>query len=354
VHEAIIESFDDGFDSDKLKSKKNQSLLYNYRTNTQFIQDATLIIPYDNKSEKYSESVYISPLGGNELNILDLTNAIRNHDKMSFSFSNVFQRDFVRNHKFKVKRIIFSDAIPLYEISFSAIKGKTSYEYSAYGNIYISKQEFAIHKFNYNLYYRNKKNPQYAITLAYRPQKDKMYLNYITFNNFFEATNGNYFKIDKTVFNTTKNRFKISFNRQIDLNSVGSFRRNIKIYYKGEKLKIVTVSPFDTANKTLIISIDKASTEIINRDKNATNYASYFKFDIRNIKDINGFEIDKRASLKMNQYREFFVQEIFERKKLPVQKNFINKSMPLSKSPITPLELKNNYWLNTPLKSSKN
>jgi hypothetical protein len=66
VHEAIIESFDDGFDSDKLKSTKNQSLLYNYRTNNKFIQDSTLTIPYDNKSKKQSESVYISPLAGNE------------------------------------------------------------------------------------------------------------------------------------------------------------------------------------------------------------------------------------------------------------------------------------------------
>ena len=65
VNEAILESFDDGFDSDKLKSKKNQTLLYKYRTNKSFVQDSTLTIPYDNKSKKYSESVYITPLGGN-------------------------------------------------------------------------------------------------------------------------------------------------------------------------------------------------------------------------------------------------------------------------------------------------
>jgi hypothetical protein len=55
----------------------------------------------------------------------------------------------------------------------------------------------------------------------------------------------------------------------------------------------------------------------------------------------------------MNQYREFFVQEVFENKKLPVQKTFINKSLPLHKSEITPLELENNYWMNSPLKTSK-
>lgn len=354
VHEAIIESFDNGFDSDKLKGAKNQSLLYNYRTNNKFIQDSTLTIPYDNKSKKYSESVYISPLGGNELNILDLTNALRNHDKMSFSFSNIFRRDFIRNHKFKVKKVLFSDDIPLYQISFSSIQDKTSYEYVAYGSIYISKQDFAIHKFNYNLYYRNKKNPQYAVTIEYRPRKDKMYLNYITFNNFFEANSGNYFKIDKTIFNATKNTFQISFNRPVNLNSIEPFRKNFKIYYKNEKLKITAINPTNNTNRTFTIKVDKEAIAKINTKKKNLNYASYFTFDITNVKDNNGFKIDERASLKMNQYREFFVQETFENKELPTNKRFIDKNMPLSKSSIIPLKLENNYWLNTPLKSRKN
>ena len=354
VNEAIIESFDNGFKSDKLKNKKNQSLLYKYRANTKFIQDSTLTVPYDNKSKKYSESVYITPLGGNELNLLDLTNAIRNHDKMSFSYSNIFEKDFVRNHKFKLKRILFSDDIPLYEIAFNSIKEKTSYEYAAYGSIYISKQDFAIHKFNYNLYYKFKKNPQYTVTIAYKPKKDKMYLNYITFNNFFEATNGNYFKIDKTVFNAQGNNFKIIFNRP--LYAVQPFRKNIKIYYKNQKLKIIDVSTLTPDSRTITVSIDKNSIQKINFDKEKQNpnYPSYFTFEINNIKDVNGFKINERASIKMNQYREFFVQEIFENKKLPVQKNFIDKSLPLSQSLVTPLKLEHDYWMNTPLKDKKN
>jgi len=355
VNEAIIESFDNGFKSDKLKSKKNQSLLYNYRANTKFIKDSTLTIPYDNKSKKYSESVYITPLGGNELNILNLTNAIRNHNKMSFSYSNIFRKDFVRNHKFKLKRVIFSDDIPLYEVSFFSIKEKTSYEYAAYGSIYISKQDFAIHKFNYNLYYKFKKNPQYTVTIEYTPIKDTMYLNYITFNNFFEATNGNYFKIDKTVFNSKQNAFKITFNRSIDLSSLKPFRRNFKIYFKDQKLKVIEVSPFDTDSRTVTVYIDEASINKIAFEKERQNpdYPSYFTFEITHIKDFNGYEIDKRTSIKMNQYREFFVQEVFENKRLPGQKNFIDKSLPLSKSMVTPLKLENNYWMNTPLKSKK-
>lgn len=356
VHEAIIESFDDGVDSDKLKNKKNQSLLYHYKANDKFIQDSTLTIPYDNKSKKYLESVYITPLGGNELNILDLTNAIRNHDKMSFSYSNIFEKDFIRNHKFRVENIVFSDDVQLYEISFFSKKEKTSYEYAAQGSIYISKQNFAIHKLNYTLYNRNSNNPQYSVTIEYKAKKDKMYLNYITFNNFFEAHNGHYFKMDKAVFNAQKSGFKISFNRPIDFSSLEPFRRNFKIYYKNERLKITGISTFGNDKRTFTVFIDEKSKEKINlkQERENPNYANYFTFDIQNIKDINGFKINERTSLKMNQYREFFVQEVFENKRLPLQKNFIDKRLPLSKSLITPLQIENDYWMNTPLKSKKN
>ena len=66
-----------------------------------------------------------------------------------------------------------------------SLKDKTSYEYSAYGTIFISKTNFAIYKFNYNLFYRNKKNPQYSVTVEYTPKKEKMYLNYNELNNTF-------------------------------------------------------------------------------------------------------------------------------------------------------------------------
>ncbi len=355
VHEAIIESFDNGFKTDKLKNKKNQALLYKFTANKDFIQDSTLTIPYDNKKKKYSENVYITPLGGNELNILDLTNAIRNHDKMSFSFTNVFDKDFIKNHFFNLKEIVYLDDIALYKIYLYSLKDKTSYEYSAYGHIYISKNDFAIHKFNYNLYYRKKKKPQYAVTIQYTPKQDKMYLNYISFNNYFETTNGNYFKIAKTIFSAKQNAFKISFNREIDISTIEPFKRNFKIYYKQQKLKIINVSISDTDSRTIKAYIDKNSTKKINFDKEKDNpsYPSYFTFDIKNIKDTRDFEIDKRPSIKLNQYRELFVQEIFTDKKLPLQVNFIDKSLPLSKTIITNKIFKDSYWINSPLKKSK-
>lgn len=357
VNEGIIESFDSGFKTDKLKNRKNQALLYDYRSNSNFIQDSTLTIPYDNKRKKYSESVFITPLGGNELNILDLTNAVRNYDKMSFSFANIFQRDFVKNHFFRIDKIIYKDDVSLYKLSFSSIKEKTSFEYSSYGHIYISKNDYAIYKLNYNLHYKRMKTPQYSITVEYSPKNDKMYLNYISFNNFFEATNGNYFKIDKTTFSPKNNAFKITFNRPININTLQPYKRNFKIFYKNEKLKVIDVSIFGTDNRTVTIYVDKISLNKINFKKELQNpnYGKYFSFEIKNVKDLNGYEIDKRPSIKMNQYREFFVQEIFEKKDLPKNKylDFIDKRFPLSKSIVNPTKLENDYWMNTPLKSEK-
>ena len=183
-----------------------------------------------------------------------------------------------------------------------------------------------------------------------------MYLNYISFNNFFEATNGNYFKVDKTMFNSKNNTFKISFNRPINMDYLEPVKRNFKIYYKGEKLKVTGISLFGGDQKTVAVYIDKKSIEKINvnKEKQHPNYASYFTFDIKNLKDISGFEIDQRPSIKINQYRELFVQEIFEDKKLPLKQNFVNKNLPLSKTQITPINFKDDYWINSPLKKSKN
>ena len=57
------------------------------------------------------------------------------------------------------------------------------------------------------------------------------------------------------------------------------------------------------------------------------------------IKDFNGYEINKRPSIKLNQYRELFVQEIFTKRGLPIDKNFVDKSLPLSKSLINSINL---------------
>ena len=355
LHEGVVEVFDNGFQTNKFNHKKNKTALYKFETNKDFLIDSTLIIPYDNKVEKFSKSIVITPFGGNELNILNITNAIRNYNTSSFSFVNIFNKDFIENHHFRVKDIIDLDGTPLYEISFISLKHKTSNNHKAYGKIFISKYDFAIYKLNYNLFYKYRKKPQYSITIEYLPKGDKMYLNYITFNNFFEVSSEDYLKITDAVFNQTEKNFMIKFNKPIDLNSIEkSWNKNFKLYYDNKKLKILNISSDDIWNKTVTIKLDPNQLKKLGmlKKKNNSSFNTRFSLKVKNVKDKDGNIIYKSPTFNFYQFRELFVQEVFIDKKLPEQTIFINKSLPLNKAKISPFSLNSNYWINSPLKTS--
>ena len=356
LNEGVVEVFDNGFLTNKFNHPKNQTALYKFETNRNFIIDSTLIIPYDNKVEKFSESIVITPFGGNELNILNITNAIRNHNTTSFSFVNIFDEDFIENHHFRIKDVIDLDGTSLYEISFISLKHKTSNNHKAFGKIYISKYDFAIYKLNYNLFYKYRKKPQYSITIEYQPKGDKMFLNYITFNNFFEVSSEEYFKITDAVFNQSEKTFTITFNKKIDLKSIEkSWNKNFKLFYDNKKLKILNISSYDIWNKTVTLKMDPNQLKNLGmlKKKNNSSFNSRFSLKIKNIKDVDGNIIYKSPTFSFYQFRELFVQEVFENKKIPEQTIFIDKSLPLNKAKVSPFTLKNNYWINSPLKSSK-
>lgn len=355
LNESIVEVFDEGFHTNKFNNEKNQTLLYDFQLNTDFHQDSSLVIPYDNRLKKYSKSVVITPFGGNELNILNITNAIRNHNTTSFSFVNVLDKDFVKNHRFKIKNVKDFNNKPLYEITFSSIRYKTSNHHRAKGTIFISKFDYAIYKLNYNLYYKFNKDKQYSVTIEYLPKGDKLFLNYITFNNFFEVNSVEYFEIEDVVFFQKLKVFKIMFSKSVDLNSLNPLKRNFKLYYKNTRLKIEEIKSYDLKNKSLVLYINEKQLETLGMldRKNNDSFNQNFKIEIKNIKDTDGYEIYKVPKFKMYQFRELFVQEVFENKKLPTHNIFIDKKAPLSKSKKTSLKIENNYWINSPLKSSK-
>lgn len=356
LNEGIIEVFDQGFQTSKFIDTKNQSLIYKYNTNTNFIVDSLLKIPYDNSKNKFSKNLTITPFGGNELNILNITNAIRNHNRHSFSFADTFNKDFVSNHKFKMEGSKNMKGVSLYEISFKSISHKTSSKYKALGTIYISKYNFEIYKLNYNLYYLNSKQPQYNVILEYLPRGDKMYLNYMMFNNLFSVKDEDYFRITGANLNVKKGDFNIFFNKPIHEPSIDPSNFNLKIYYKKKRLKVLKIDLEKRFKKTLVLKLDlkqmkSLGISIGKLDK--SNFIEDLDIKVKNLKSLSGHVVNVPDVFNVYQFREFFVQEVFENKNLPESTNFINKFLPLSKAVITPLELKNTYWLNTPLKSSK-
>ncbi|WP_026775654.1 carboxypeptidase-like regulatory domain-containing protein [Polaribacter sp. Hel_I_88] len=355
LNEGIVESFDQGFQTNKLMHEKNQTTLYKFKVNEDFLIDSLLKIPYDNKANKFLKDFSITPFGGNELNILNITNAIRNHDTQSFSFVDVLDKNFVENHTFYMQSTKNMNGISLYEISFKSQKEKTSFDYSANGKIFIAKNDFSIYKIDYTIFYKNDKKPQYSVLLEYLPKGDKMFLNYMMFNNLFTIKSTDYLKLEGVSYINKQNVFNLFFNKPILESSLKPISRNIKVYYKNKRLKIKSFRLGKGSQKRILLNIDRRQLikmGILNNNITEKELNENLRFELKNIKALNGMIVNDPTTFEFYQYREFFVQEVFENKNLPIDGNFIDKILPISKATENPMNFKNEYWLNSPLKNA--
>ena len=361
LNEGIIEVFDEGFLSDPIKNDKNQIALYEYKINNRYLIDSTLLIPYDNFNKKFTKTITIQPFGGNELNILNVTNPIRNYNSQSVSFINTLNKDFVNNHKFKLEGFQNLNGALLYEISFESLKEKTSFLHTAKGKIFIAKNNFAIYKLNYSLFLKDFEKPKYSINLEYKSVENKMYLDYIAFNNYVEFANTEMTKLERYSFNIDNFSFVLKFNNPINFATIKPFRKNLKLYFDNKRFKILSAKNNFTNDlvgfgRTLSLEtkhkkLAKMSKEEISAGSNEV-FFSRMRVQLGDILDENGFIINKAPTFKMYQFREIFVQKIFKDKELSKDKVFINKKAPLFKAKIAPFDFKNDFWINTPLRKT--
>ncbi len=349
LNEAIIEVFDSGFQTNKIKYKDNQTLLYSYNQNNDFPKDSLLTIAYDNKKTKIIDNATISPLGGNELSILNIHNPIRNFNKKSFSFIYTFENDFYKNHAFYLIKKLYFDDTQLYEIKFNANPELVKGVYSVSGTIYISSENFSIYKLEYSVYKKNNSLPLYSIKTEYIPKGESMFLNYLSFNNFFEVKKRDEFKITNINFNKQDNSFYVKFNNSIKKECVTN-KNNFKLFYKNRELSI---------NKIELKEVDLVKISLINGtlpkfEELSKNSSKEFKYRFKKISDINNRKLNRKSIIKAYQYRELFVQEVFLNKKINSNSIFVKKLLPLSKSEINNFDEESKYWINTPLKKIKN
>ncbi|AXT18685.1 hypothetical protein D7030_06380 [Flavobacteriaceae bacterium AU392] len=378
LNECLVEVFDGGLQTHKFSDPNNQAVLYNFHVNENFKRDEYLETPYDNKRKKFIKGAILSPLGGNELSILNAHNPIRNHNDFSFSFMDIFKKDFVSNHSFKfLKRTSLNDT-PIYEIQFEALRTVTEDNYKISGKLFIETTNFSIHKIEYevleveleiinphtakpdDLDIIKTYKPFYSLKLEYAPLKDKMYLNYISFNNHFQLKNKARFKVEKISYDNERNAFLIQFNNPLVASyvSFGSGRKlipasnKIKNYvfnYKKRKLKVKNIEMINYTLMRVNLKDNKFSEELSDEG----NITKHLKYQIRNLRDVFDRKLNKTKELEIYQFREFFVQEVFPNKELPSNIEFVNKTLPLSQSKIHKFEAKNKYWINTPLQVIK-
>lgn len=343
LNEAIIESFDAGFDTDVMMDNYNESAILSYKENKEFPRDSSLLSAYDGNS-KYIKNTTLSGQGGNELGILNIHNPIRNFEHLSFSFVYVFKRKFLENHEFETLRKVYLDDDVIYEIGFKAKKHLVGTSHRAVGKIYIAKDDYAIHKLEYSVLETNNANPLFEVEIEYKPKGDLMYLNYITFNNRFVVSDQFVFDAEKIEFNIYEQAFYIKFNNKLDTTSVD--RKDFKFKYQNKKLMAKKVEIMD--EETVKVTIAKWSLpQTIDENTNM----SEFDVRIKNIYDITKRKVSKSPKIEASQFREFFAQDIFENKRKPSNLEFILPYKPLSEAKVNHLEIANNYWMNTPLKS---
>ncbi|WP_400080545.1 carboxypeptidase-like regulatory domain-containing protein [Winogradskyella sp. R77965] len=348
LNESILEAFDQGFQTHKISDSLNKSALYSYQLNTDFVQDTLLSSAIYNDSKQIKDGKMGTSIG-NELTLLDIHDPIRNYKSGSFSFVYIFEKDFAKNHKFYKKGSIFLDDEELYKIEFSAKNDLTGYNHRAKGYIYISKEDFAIHRFDYKLYASRIKKTIFTVDVEYKRQEnDKMYLNYITFNNNFFILPKGALKIENWKYIKEKNLFVIEFNRVLDT-SIKPKTNDVKIFFRDKKLGIKDI--YFSSPNTVKVKLKKESSTFLNQQN--LDEIALFTLKLKNFKDIQGFEMGK-SKVEGYQFRELFVQRVFLNKASNSNLYFVDKGKSLTEAQLNDLDKGEDYWLNSPLKTTDN
>lgn len=379
LNEAIIKVLDQGFNT--IDTILSDFLIYDYRKNLDFEIDSFAAKPYDyQKFNKIIPEASIKSYGGNELILLRVHDAIRSHRIRSFSFIYQLSKDFIDNHNFTVKRTTYYHNKPVYEISIF----KKNEKYRVVGSIYIDKKSFAIRKLDYSVfkYYKKARTREtrdipydndrdvkaisskdellFEIQTEYREsQNQKMYPNYISFHNMFEITRPPKFRINKVVLNESKGQVEIGFNRNT-VNYLGLKLSDFRLFYNSKKIqlkKLEKISPKKFVLKTGTVK-NKKQQELLRLlfSKEYDPEKIELQIKINRARDRDGNLINKQEAEQLNQFREFFTQEVVPYPMKTIAKDSLmlkSKSMD-SAQPIYKKEENANYWMNTPLKKVSN
>jgi len=343
LNEALIEVFDDGFNTcDRMDTKIR---LLEYKVNHEFERDSTLEINYDNFDRKFIPNARIDPSGGNELTMLMIHDAIRNYEQPAYSFMYIMKEDFLKNHKFKLAKIIKMEDGSFYVIDFKLSNPLYNDNYQAFGQLFINRDTYAIHKLFYSLYNTQKKEKQliFNAQVEYAKHQDLMYLNYISFSNVFEMPNPKDFAITEILYDSKKNLLFVTFNNPYSPDVVSKLS-NYKVKVDNKKVDVKEVVKDSLNNKKISLMLDDVSDfpKITDGDSNR------LKIDIKNLTDIEGRILGERTYLNYKQYREMFVQQVQTSwKKKPM--SIIDKFLPLKDNNISESTETQDYWMNTPL-----
>ena len=315
LNEAVLEVVDKGFRNNDYADSKIR--IYDYINNINFMRDAEGERKYDYKKfKKFIDKAYLDSYGGNEFTILRVHDAIRNYNVNSYDFVNVLESDFLENHIFQKENDIQNDDEVLYVISFK----QSFLKYLVYGKLFISKNNFAIHKMEYRLYDRIRKveNGQvdrqgianfaiFEVITEYKRKYGKMYPNYISFFNSFEVGQPPEFIVEEVLLDGPKGCFIVKFNDVVQ--EVSATKKvNYGIRVEDKKIEIDSIKVLETEVEVYPKLSDKDFRNLIYK----MDAAQSRKFDLMKLLSIKVTDVRNKGLVKVNEIRYLqAIQRVF-------------------------------------------
>ncbi len=372
LNEALLEVFDAGFD--EIDSATTKTRIYDYVQNKDFRRDTLADDLYNYMNgRKTIDKAYLKAYGGNEFTILRVHDAIRNYRLNSFDFiNNMTKGDILKNHSFKKLEETYFDEENLYTIQIR----RTEPGFKTRGTIYIAKKDYAIHKLQYAVYDRSKKNLDpflqqqgikgqlvFQVTTEYkRGVQDKMFLNYISFHNTFRLAKPPKFVVRYLTVLPERSAFVLHFNNRLasrsgtDISDSGFW---YKFKYKDKEIKfqntrIILDSTVYLYPKMAARPLNNMMRELVTMNRKNMDVGRVLKFSVGGLLDIDGNALNTWEYKDYNQFREYFVQELENHPQKPVDSLLMDKYAPIfEKQPMYRPDNFDEYWMNTPLQKSQ-
>lgn len=360
LNEALVQVIDDGFK--ELDYTKLRFGLYDYKRNTEFEIDTFAAKPYDYKRrDKFiPNATFGTTYAGNELVLLFIHDAIRNYKTRSYSYVYRMVEDFIKNHRFLGVKMTNYGKNSVYQINFR----KSDTPFQVYGSIYVDVSSFSIRKLDYavykqeydddspNYYSTLKKDLLYEILVEYNDFDGQMYLNYISFHNQFELVRPPKFYIKEVLLNSSKREMRVFLNQ-----TMANFPDDFSVKYEGKSLPIAGAYQIDDSSFALLFPIkdfnkNERLRKLFNKTESEENNA--LEIEIKELTDKSGNYLNKREVEMVDQFREFFTQQIKTDNASHFDaSNMVDNVRSLGDKAQQKLKKSQgqDFWMNTPLKS---
>ncbi len=342
--ESIIDLEDQGFGT---ADKFDARILYKKQNQNFEIKEGALI-PYDNSLLKIVPDVTM-PKICNELLLLRIHDPIRRSNYFSLSYIDTLQMNFIRNHHFKKPELVYFNNKTLYLIQFknANLVNNTEPMASTIGEIYIDPENWGIHKMIYKAYLNHGKlkNKLYELNLSYQRIRDQYYLNYLSFNNYFQLEYPDkMFRIKYVKLNKKEKKVVIEMSNAVDSTRNNPKKTNkYKLNFNNKRYRIDKVQLIDSVINIYSESFARAMDTITKKNVNNVSVR------IDKVYDINGFEINVRHIETFYQYREFFVRNSLQEYEALDKTKLYDPSLPMLKNPVYIKQYNDTIWINTPL-----